>query len=555
MTESYGYDKTPTPPRDYDASKVPAEIKKRATWVKTKFTGEDVAEAYGQAMEITGIYSDEAKKIAQQNKVRQDNLETQTAQSVAQMEADKNTIVANATVDSEVILARGGKATLGQRLDETTAQLAQTKHVVTNVSANKENKAVVTFIDDDGNRAVLSKLKPISERQNVPFVLALIGDYVARDIGVTATEALDLQNELGWEIASHSYNHPGFLETGITKEAIEHELKYSAEFLRSKGLDVKNFVYPGGQYDDMSKRLVSKYYNSGIGTGASINTAPYRNYMLYRLEYPQPFPNNNLAYYKQKVDEAVSEKAWLIWMLHCGQEAFTQEQTEILEQLIIYIKSLSVDILTVQEALDETGNVISVNDNQFYMTASGENNITDYKHVPISSQTGFNQVNFDTPPSLFEMDKTTVSTITNPLDVAKSPSKYAGVLTTVRTVNNSFQRYTDGQPREFVRYISGDSWGAWRMLTTARPMRTITIDTFSVPANDFREKSISLGMYTKNVIVILNPRTKMPLGITFTHYTVGLNGEVYIVFRNNLQSAVTINTIEWDYVLLDTYQM
>ena len=125
MTETYGYDKTPTPPRDYDASKVPPEIKKRATWVKTKFTGEDVAEAYGQAMEITGIYSDEAKQIAQQTKVRQDNLETQTAQSVAQMEADKNTIVANATVDSEVILARGGKATLGQRLDETTAQLNQ----------------------------------------------------------------------------------------------------------------------------------------------------------------------------------------------------------------------------------------------------------------------------------------------------------------------------------------------------------------------------------------------------------------------------------------------
>ena len=57
MTEIYGYDKTPTPPRDYDVSKVPAEIKKRATWVKTKFTGEDVAEAYGQAMEITSILS------------------------------------------------------------------------------------------------------------------------------------------------------------------------------------------------------------------------------------------------------------------------------------------------------------------------------------------------------------------------------------------------------------------------------------------------------------------------------------------------------------------
>jgi len=43
------------------------------------------------------------------------------------MEADKDAVIANATVDSEVILARGGKPTLQARLDDTTAQLAQTE--------------------------------------------------------------------------------------------------------------------------------------------------------------------------------------------------------------------------------------------------------------------------------------------------------------------------------------------------------------------------------------------------------------------------------------------
>lgn len=163
MTERYGYDKTPTPPRDYDVNKVPESVARRSKWVRTKFTGEDVAEAYAQGMEITGIYSDEAKKIALENKVRQDNLEAQTAQDVAQMEADKDAVIANATVDSEVILARGGKATLGQRLDETDAQLAKNEaHIIKlkdNIGVNIDDyPRIHPEISDDGrfNRAIAS---------------------------------------------------------------------------------------------------------------------------------------------------------------------------------------------------------------------------------------------------------------------------------------------------------------------------------------------------------------------------------------------------------------
>ena len=101
-------------------------------YIKTKGYGVDVRLLISQLAEHFGLKSTQIIDLANLLQDKFDNLEgvTQSFTNninslVAQMEADKDAVIANATVDSEVILARGGKDTLGQRLDETTAQLAQ----------------------------------------------------------------------------------------------------------------------------------------------------------------------------------------------------------------------------------------------------------------------------------------------------------------------------------------------------------------------------------------------------------------------------------------------
>ncbi len=126
MTESYGYDKTPTPPRDYDVNKVPAEIRKRTEWVKSKFTGEDVAEAYRQAGDVAGIYAGEAKRIAEQTQYRQDAVEDFNTQVIQEM-TDKDVISA-----PEIIEARDGNLTLADRLDRDLGIVES--NITTNIS-------------------------------------------------------------------------------------------------------------------------------------------------------------------------------------------------------------------------------------------------------------------------------------------------------------------------------------------------------------------------------------------------------------------------------------
>ena len=102
-------------------------------YIKTKGYGVDVRLLIAQLAEHFGLKSTQIIDLANLLQQKFDNLEgvTQSFTNninslVAQMEADKDAVIANATVDSEVILSRGEFQTLGERLENADAQMAQT---------------------------------------------------------------------------------------------------------------------------------------------------------------------------------------------------------------------------------------------------------------------------------------------------------------------------------------------------------------------------------------------------------------------------------------------
>lgn len=419
-------------------------------------------------------------------------------------------------------------------------------------------KPLVTFIDDDGSNQIMTKLKPITDAKGVKFVAALVGDSIEGEVanGLTLAQAKDLQDNKGWEIASHSYSHYGAGEVGATPEILEYELRGSLEYFRSVGLNVKNYVYPGGQYNDTVIRLVAKYYNSGISTDPTINKAPMRMYKLGRIAFPQPAPNNTLAWYKAKVDEAVTNNSWLIWMLHCGDETLDATQLQHLSALIDYIKGLNVDIVTSQEGLDRVGNIVSINDNKFYMDASGNNNMYNYLPVKFNSQTGIENITASMLPSQFELNKTFTAQIVTTTEKAKFPSNLAGVFTVVMTdvASRSYQRFIDANGHEFVRFAGAtDVWGAWKHMSTDFGRKSITFTgAVTVPANSYFKKSISLGAYTLGRFTLVKPQVALPTGLTFTSYTAGLDGAIHVMLQNFTASPIVLTDTIWDYMVFDS---
>lgn len=110
-------------PIEYDQSKVPSLIRKHADNVRGKSYGQQVREAQARNAEYAGLIASEAVDISNETKGRQDTVETQF-NSVQQELTDKDVISA-----PEIIAARGGEATLSERLDkeknEVTTKLAQ----------------------------------------------------------------------------------------------------------------------------------------------------------------------------------------------------------------------------------------------------------------------------------------------------------------------------------------------------------------------------------------------------------------------------------------------
>lgn len=120
---------------------VKAQVNTELQPLVTSLESAQQAELDRQAQEVARGGAESTRETNEQTRLNKDLLRDD---KIAQMEADKDAVIANATVDSEVILARGGKATLGQRLDETTAQLAQ-KATKGEIALSDLNKNKVQF--------------------------------------------------------------------------------------------------------------------------------------------------------------------------------------------------------------------------------------------------------------------------------------------------------------------------------------------------------------------------------------------------------------------------
>ena len=122
-------------------------------YIKTKGFGVDVRLLIAQLAEHFGLKTTHVVDLANLLQQEFDNLEGVTQSFtdninslVAQMEAEKDAVIANATVDSEVILARGGKPTLQDRLDDTDTQLAHIVHDVSKYIVGSDRDGVLTAI-------------------------------------------------------------------------------------------------------------------------------------------------------------------------------------------------------------------------------------------------------------------------------------------------------------------------------------------------------------------------------------------------------------------------
>lgn len=237
------------------------------------------------------------------------------------------------------------------------------------LSANRQPTFITTHICDDGNVSDYNIIYPIFHRNGVSGASAIVPAWILSgstfyDDAMTTAQMLEMQ-ATGWEFMSHTMNH--VLLNSVSDDSIETELDSSITMLESWGLTIKNFVAPGGSSTNAHIRnILRKYFRSNYMTNdaySGLNYQPIHTYSIRRVNFQ--FGTNlgkSLSYYKNLVDSAKADNAWLVFTHHPIPANYTAAIQDTLDSLLAYTLDQGGQILTPTQALDLYGNLIDIGD-------------------------------------------------------------------------------------------------------------------------------------------------------------------------------------------------
>ena len=443
------------------------KIKQKAEDIRKKIFGSEVRESLASGLE-------EMSEDVESIKSRQDAVEQYNNQMIAEM-TDKDVISA-----PEIIAARGGKTTLGQRLDETNTQLAQainyTEMAFSTMGTRKKGKRpIVSFIFDDGAIKDYTDMKPIVENKNIPVGLGIVTSWAGSGPNYMNWEQIAEMEAIGCEIMAHSHKHRD--SATLSESVLEEDVSTNLNILREKGYNPTGFIYPFNSSSLVSRRVLAKYYDMVFSKSnrdrQGKNYPTIRNIEIERValgsffdtpmaEFPED--TSTLAYYKARVDECKNNDNWLVFVLHPASTDATQRQ--YFEEVIDYVKGQGIDIVSPRDGFDIYGNIIEIRgDKTVIMDADGGFTMSTDNRVVFDRYNG--RKNSDSVTEYLN-EKTTLTAISSSHASAEGfPEGVGGYLKTDRISSDYYhakQEYTAtlGTGRTYVRYANPDySWKEW----------------------------------------------------------------------------------------------
>lgn len=467
---------------------------------------------YSDSAQANATAADESKKAAALSEQNAKNSETaaQTAQEVAENAKLAAQGSAGAAAQSEA-----NSKNYATVLDEKSSEINQIK-----LPYGQKNAPLVVFTDDDMHYDFSTYLKPIYDSKGIKCTLACNPYYVGDGAHYTYAELKALQNE-GYEIVSHGYNHVDF--DTMTDDQLILDCENVKKSFSDNGIDYKNIViFPDNKTGNMD--IIKKYYQTGIGNlsaGNVANSIPISSMFISRID----LEGYTLSQLKSQIDRAISLNQIVVYMSHSWMDSFHEPQKlQDISDLIDYIKSKNVEIVTASKMIEKVGNVIeigqSTDSNYFILSRLG---------YFLTNSGGFkfeHGISINNPPSYFDVDKVTVSRHIN--GSVGVPNNVYGYVFTFKISTDSSEAYTiqilftAGITNEIYkrRAIDSSNWSDWLLLNP--DTSTLLISLYGGSSTTLDQ---SITNYTVNKITVtryfndqtLNSPTPNMAGILTTY--------------------------------------
>lgn len=429
-----------------------------------------------------------------------------------------------------------------------------------------KSRACVTFIFDDISEWDYIKLFPILKEKNVKIGQACLTDWVGttnNNTPFSTWEQIKEMSEFGNEIISHSLRQDVKYDT-LSDEELVNYFKNSRDRLREKGYCSDLIAYTWGTNNEKIRKIARRYYRAGFGifgnesvknsNGTTLNTYNIARVGLNGEDTPQtqfPSDTDSLDYLKARVDYAKSNNQWLVLMGHSFMFTdTTKDKTQQFKDLIDYIKSVGLDIVTPSVGLERMGNQIDLVANEdetkyFKLNSKGQikSNINDVWDT--DSFTGANKCS-EFRHGLTVTDITTAKAQND----SKLPANVGGTLVTYNPFSGDlgYQEYIAFNGLRWQRWVTNNNveWSEWLNLLPPKLYNTtITVPSITVPS----KQSYNYTFTTSGALNNLSDATLYPMqnienGLIFNHWIMS-DGTVVIRFSNFTDAEIVTTARDW----------
>lgn len=267
------------------------------------------------------------------------------------------------TLSNRQLLEEAGTTSAKQVEEVTTSAQPVSVPVQRVVDAGRRPRAMVSFTDDDCRKEVYENiidgvdhgLFALIKNTGIPYALACPPGNIGGSNYMTKQQLLEMYRA-GVEIACHTWKETNMTEYA-SAEALEEDLADCMAIYRQWGVQgVEAYAYCQGVYEDDYITAVKNHFRVGFTVTKGVNQIPYESYYLKRVEVFPKDGSYTLDDVKAYVDQVATEGGWLILMTHAWYETF--DSAAMRDDLIPYIRSKGVEIVSVSEAIRTTGNVV-----------------------------------------------------------------------------------------------------------------------------------------------------------------------------------------------------
>lgn len=489
--------------------------------------------------------ADQAVTIAKSANSKSDSTQLQLDEIV--INGDSSVEAAQARVDIKNISYDTLKDRLDKEQQEVGVQLAQnnmyTKDTFNYLSdGGRKVGPAVTFIADDAPKNDLTKLLPIMKEKGVPFGIAVVSEWIGKTIhssdfaGGSETfmdiDELRYMQDNGAQILSHTANHKSMIDPSVD---VESEMRSSYEKLSELGFVVDGFVYPYNYFNNDTISIAKKYYKYSFARGTSNLVGELDNNKINRYSFGSYYDapsmsklghsTSSLPYYKERVDYAIENNEWLVFVIHTHTTNFVAEQQQHLRDIIDYIRTLGVDIVSPREGFSRLGNIMQAGNLKIDSSGSLTGVYESYYGAAID-----HGISGQSPLTDFEKGKVSVHRVGrgNVTTGWGYPENYVyGILKTfyldAEEPYFSYQTFESEEGSSYIRYWQrfAKVWGKWinngAKVSVLNPTER-DISGLS-PITDFEKGKISVHKFgTTNVTVELGFPVNFVFGILTTHH-------------------------------------